>query len=65
MGVFYLCMEHGTVEEGRSCRAAVRLGPYDSPDEARRWRERVEARDEAWQAEDERWHGEGDEDDDW
>jgi hypothetical protein len=57
MGDFYWCMQHETVEEGRQCRAATRLGPYETPEAARRWRERSEARDDAWQAEDERWHG--------
>jgi hypothetical protein len=57
MGDYYWCMQHGTVEEGNVCRAATRLGPYETPEAARRWRERVEDRNEAWEAEDERWEG--------
>jgi len=34
-----------------------RLGPYDSRDEAEHWRERVEQRNAAWEAEDRRWEG--------
>lgn len=62
MSQFYWCLTHGQVEAGATCRAADRLGPYASPETARGWRERVEERDESWQAEDERWNGSNDED---
>ncbi len=64
MSDFYWCLTHGTVERGSVCRAANRLGPYATAEEARRWSERVEDRNETWKAEDERWHGDGDEDSD-
>jgi hypothetical protein len=60
MGDYFWCFEHGRVEEGRTCRAVSRLGPYDTPEAARRWRERVDARNEVWDDEDDRWRGEPD-----
>lgn len=61
---FYWCLTHERVEEGATCRALDRLGPYPSAEAARGWRDTVEDRDETWQAEDERWHGTDDEDED-
>jgi hypothetical protein len=58
MAQYYWCLTHQRVEEGTVCRAANRLGPYESPEAARNWSERVEQRAEKWKAEDERWHGE-------
>jgi hypothetical protein len=54
---YYWCLTHRSVERGSACQAAERLGPYDSPEEARAWRDRVERREEAWEDEDERWDG--------
>ncbi len=54
---YYWCFKHRTVEQGRACKAANRFGPYESPEAARGWKERLERRDEAWAADDERWHG--------
>lgn len=56
---WYWCFEHDTAEQGSSgCRADRRLGPYESEQAARAWRERNEARDERWEADDRRWRGE-------
>ena len=55
MVAYYWCLTHGQVEEGATCRAINRLGPYESREAALAWRDRVEDRNEAWQAEDERW----------
>jgi hypothetical protein len=33
------------------------LGPYPSREAAANWRDRVERRNEAWDEDDERWHG--------
>ncbi len=60
MSEYYWCLTHQQVEDGSSCRAVDRLGPYDSPEAARGWRDRVEERHEAWKAEDERWDDEDD-----
>ena len=54
---YYWCLEHQRVEQGTVCKAVNRLGPYGSEEEARSWSERVEGRNDAWEAEDERWHG--------
>jgi hypothetical protein len=64
MGRFYWCLTHDRVEEGASCRARDRMGPYPSAQAARSWREHHEQRGETWQAEDERWHGPDEDDED-
>ncbi|MEV6779512.1 hypothetical protein [Streptomyces syringium] len=56
-GEWYYCLEHGTVEEGPQCRAADRLGPYDSQEEAARAMETARERNEEWR-EDPRWNDE-------
>lgn len=58
MAEYWWCLTHGRVERGAACRAADRLGPYATEEEALRWRERHEHRDEAWEEEDRRWRGE-------
>lgn len=57
-GAWYWCMHHQRAEDAEHvCRALDRLGPYNSEDEARNWRERAEARNRRWEAEDRRWEG--------
>lgn len=51
-GTWYWCLRHARVEPADGCAAADRMGPYASTQEARNWRERVRARNEAWDAED-------------
>lgn len=60
MGDYYWCFAHDEVEQGRTCRASRRLGPYETPEAARAWRDRAETRNESWEAEDKRWEGEDD-----
>lgn len=58
---YYWCLEHDRVEADEDrCRADNRLGPYASAEAARNWRNRVDARNEAWEEQDERWEGEAD-----
>ncbi len=64
MSDFYWCLTHHRVERGNVCRAVDRMGPYESEEAARGWSERVESRDDAWQAEDERWEGPKDDEED-
>jgi len=45
---YYFCLKHQTVEGQAGCKAADRLGPYDSPAEAARALELVAERNEAW-----------------
>ena len=57
-GEWYWCMRHQDVEPAdKGCPPDQRMGPYSSPGEARRWREKVEARNEAWDEDDKRWEG--------
>ena len=58
---WYWCLRHQRVEgEDNMCGAEDRMGPYASADEARHWRERVEARNERWDADDRAWEGDED-----
>lgn len=45
---YYYCLKHHTVESEDGCKAADRLGPYASRDEAERALEKVEKRNEDW-----------------
>jgi hypothetical protein len=57
---YYWCLAHQRVEsDDNACPARNRLGPYDSPAEAERALDKVRERNEAWEAEDARWEGEG------
>ncbi len=53
-GEWYYCIRHQKVEEGPECRAADRLGPYASREEAARAMETARERNEEWQN-DPRW----------
>jgi hypothetical protein len=55
---WFWCLRHNQPERGVWCPADERLGPYESADEAARWQERVEARNEAWEEQDRRWNDE-------
>ena len=54
---WYWCLRHRRAELAARCPAEDRLGPYGSEQAARGWRDRVERRNEAWEDQDERWHG--------
>ncbi len=45
---YYFCLDHHTVESEDGCRAAERLGPYTSREEAERALEKVQQRNEEW-----------------
>lgn len=56
---WYWCIKHGRVEKGaESCPADDRMGPYESEQAARNWRDVVEARNDRWDEEDREWSGE-------
>ncbi|MBA2528736.1 MAG: hypothetical protein H0V19_02030 [Euzebyales bacterium] len=55
---WYWCLSHGLAEEGEQCPAKDRLGPYGSAEEAANYAATVDARNEEWDSEDERWEGE-------
>ena len=46
---FYYCIKHATVEGEDGCRAADRMGPYDTEAEAARALETARERTEAWE----------------
>ncbi|MGH3366452.1 MAG: hypothetical protein ACRDOY_04555 [Nocardioidaceae bacterium] len=56
---WYYCLTHHRVEPEEGCRAADRLGPYQSEAEASRALEKVEERNEAWDN-DPAWNDDGD-----
>ncbi len=57
-GKYYWCLKHSRVEsDANMCASVERLGPYGTAAEAERALERVDERNAAWDAEDERWHG--------
>jgi|tagenome__1003787_1003787.scaffolds.fasta_scaffold17565431_2 hypothetical protein len=55
------------LKQGRAVPASERgpaddlMGPYDSKEEAERWRERFDARNEEWKQADREWEGEEEE----
>ena len=58
---WYWCLTHSRVEAADERDDPDNaLGPYESADAARNWRDRVEERAEAWKAEDEAWDGDPD-----
>ncbi len=55
-GQFFWCLRHDRVEEGdQACEPDQRMGPYSSHEEAARWREKKDARNEKWDREDREW----------
>lgn len=55
---WYWCLVHQRPEqEGSQDKAEDVLGPYPTLEAAQNWKQTVEARNEAWKAEDERWEG--------
>ncbi|HEY8452220.1 MAG: hypothetical protein FWJ70_14485 [Micromonosporaceae bacterium] len=58
---YYWCVRHDRVESGDDrCRAAYRLGPFETVAEAERALETVRERNQRWDEEDARWYGEAD-----
>lgn len=55
---WYWCLRHRRVEPGgQCCKAEDRMGPYPTAEAARDWKARSEAREDSWEAEDDRWAG--------
>lgn len=46
---WYYCLDHKTVEPLDGCRAAVRIGPFPTREEAAQALETVERRNTAWE----------------
>jgi hypothetical protein len=50
---WYWCLDHSAAEPATStCPPDRRLGPYESKEAAEHWKDRVEARNEQWDADD-------------
>jgi hypothetical protein len=59
--MYYWCLKHNRVEtDDNKCDESKLLGPYRTRSEAENALTKVRQRNEAWEAEDERWHGERD-----
>ena len=57
-GGWFWCLTHKRAETAtEACAADERLGPYESKEAAAHWKERVEARNEAWDEADRAWSG--------
>ncbi|MET7286622.1 hypothetical protein [Streptomyces sp. NPDC005573] len=54
-GDWFYCLKHHTVEKGPECRAADRLGPYASREDASRAVETAHEHSEQWDT-DPRWN---------
>lgn len=59
---WFFCLKHQTVEPAGQCRSDDRMGPYESPEAAANWRERMSEREEqrertkdSWEREDDAW----------
>ncbi|MBA3310141.1 MAG: hypothetical protein H0U28_08795 [Nocardioidaceae bacterium] len=48
MADYFYCLKHNTVESEAGCRAADRLGPYGTSEEAEQALEKVQQRNEEW-----------------
>lgn len=56
-GQFYWCLRHKQVETTDRCGAEMRMGPYDTAEQAQAFAEKAKDRNDAWEEEDERWSG--------
>jgi hypothetical protein len=57
-GEWYWCLDHQAAEpEGGDCPPDRRLGPYPSREAAQHWKDRVESRNQTWDAADDAWEG--------
>jgi hypothetical protein len=50
-GEWYYCFKHKKIETRDECHRMDRMGPYPTAEDAENWRERVVARNEAWEEE--------------
>ncbi|HUR18574.1 MAG TPA: hypothetical protein VMZ51_06505 [Acidimicrobiales bacterium] len=58
---WFWCLHHRRAERGADvCPPHDLMGPYPSAEDARKWRDRLQARNEKWEAEDRGWSGEDD-----
>ena len=55
---WWWCLKHQRAEQEPDVKDALRMGPYESQAAAEHWKDRLDARNEEWEKEDERWEGE-------
>jgi hypothetical protein len=56
---YYWCFDHQRVEPAdQACAMDRRVGPFDSELAAEHWQDRVDQRNEEWEAADRAWEGE-------
>ena len=55
---WFYCLRHKRAESADRCGSELLMGPYPSRDAAEKYAETAQAREDAWEAEDERWAGE-------
>jgi hypothetical protein len=55
---WWWCLKHQRAEHAPDVKDAMRMGPYESKEAAENWKDRLDARNEEWEKEDERWEGE-------
>lgn len=53
---WYWCLRHNKAESTDRCGAELRMGPYDSPEEAAKFADTARAREDKWAEEDDRWN---------
>lgn len=57
---YFWCTKHQKVESGDNlCPARYLIGPFPTVSEAEHALERIQQRNEAWEAENARWEGKG------
>ena len=55
---YYWCTDHQRVEPAdQVCGMDQRIGPFDTPEQAAHWQDRVEQRNDEWDAADRAWDG--------
>jgi hypothetical protein len=55
---YYWCTAHKRVEPAHeACGMDQRIGPFDTPEQAEHWQDRVEQRNEDWDTADRAWEG--------
>lgn len=52
-GEWYYCFKHQKVERRDECNQMDRMGPYPTAEAAAHWRDRVAARNDVWDEQDE------------
>lgn len=52
-GRWFWCFKHKTAERKEDCRQMDRMGPYPTKEDAEHWQDRVNARNEVWDEQDE------------